>query len=264
MTPRIVVVSNPHEAGELAADSIATFVTQAELSGRDVVLGFATGSTPLPVYAELARREICLSYVRGFALDEYVGLPHGHPQSYASVIEREVVGPLGLDPARVLVPDGTADDLAAASDEFERAIQRAGGIDVQLLGIGSNGHLAFNEPGTPLDSLTHVIELTEQTRRDNSRFFDTLDDVPTHAITQGLGTISRARELVLLAFGEGKAAALAAALEGPISESLPASIIQQHPDVLVLVDEAAASLLSSRQDSREHPQTTHREPASRR
>lgn len=242
MTLRLVV-ADPHAAGELAADEIEAYVTQEEFSGRDAVLGFATGSTPLPVYAALARRELSLSYVRGFALDEYVGLPQGHPQSYASVILCEAVEPLGLDPARVLVPNGAAHDPAAAGAEFERAIEDAGGIDVQLLGIGSNGHLAFNEPGSSFDSLTRVVELTAETRLDNSRYFDSLDDVPTHAITQGLGTIMRARSLVLLAFGERKAAALAAALEGPVSEDMPASIVQRHPRVLVLADEAAASLL---------------------
>lgn len=246
MTLRVVVVDDPREAGELAANEIEVYVTQEEFSGRDVVLGFATGSTPLPVYAALARRELGLSYVQGFALDEYVGLPQGHPQSYASVILREVVKPLGLDPARVLVPDGTALDPAVASAEFERAIQDAGGIDVQLLGIGSNGHLAFNEPGSPFDSLTRVVELAEQTRIDNSRYFDSLEHVPTHAITQGLGTIMRARSLVLLAFGEHKAEALAAALEGPVTESMPASMVQRHPRVLVLADAAAGSLLSPR------------------
>lgn len=246
MTPRVAVVGDPRDAGELAADEIATFLAQAESSGSDAVLGFATGSTPLPVYAALARRELCLSHVRGFALDEYVGLPHGHPQSYASVIAHEVVQPLGLDAARVLVPDGAATDLAAASAEFERAIESAGGIDVQLLGIGSNGHLAFNEPGSSFDSLTRVVELAPQTRLDNARFFDSIDDVPTHAMTQGLGTIRRARSLVLLAFGERKAEALAAAIEGPVTESMPASIVQLHPNTLVLADEAAASSLSSR------------------
>lgn len=246
MSPRLVVVRDPRDAGELAAEAITTFVAQAEFSGRDAVLGLATGSTPLPVYAALARRELRLSCVRGFALDEYVGLPAGHPQSYAAVLAREVVRPLGLDPGRVVVPDGTAADLDLASAEFERAIESAGGIDVQLLGIGSNGHLAFNEPGSSFDSATRVVELAEQTRHDNARFFDTIDDVPTHAMTQGLGTIMRARTLVLLAFGQRKAKALAAALNGPASEDMPASIVQKHPDTLVLADAAAASLLRSR------------------
>lgn len=246
MSPNVIIVSDPFEAGELAATAIEGAVLDAAALGRDAVLGFATGSTPLPVYASLASRGLDLSHVTGFALDEYVGLPLGHPESYASVISRQVVAPLGLDPDRILVPDGRARDLVAASDDFERAIVRAGGIDVQILGIGSNGHLAFNEPGTAHDSPTHVVELAKQTRRDNSRFFASLDEVPTHAITQGLGTISRARKLVLLAFGPGKAVALVSALEGPVDESVPASIIQQHPDVLVLIDAAAAAALSVR------------------
>lgn len=243
MTLRIVVVGDQGEAGEHAADVIEALVAEAKARNRDAVLGFATGSTPLPVYSAIARRSIGLGCVRGFALDEYVGLPDGHPQAYRAVLAREVIQPLGLDGARVVVPNSSSGDLVAECEGFERAIQHAGGIDVQILGIGTNGHLAFNEPGSPFDSATRVVELTEQTRRDNARFFDSLDDVPTHAITQGLGTISRARSLVLLAFGRRKAEALAAALDGDVTEDVPASIVQHHAHVLVLADEAAAASL---------------------
>ncbi|KQV07268.1 glucosamine-6-phosphate deaminase [Leifsonia sp. Root112D2] len=242
----VVIVGSEAEAGEIVADSIQELVAQHP----DAVLGLATGSTPLSVYRALAERvrsgRADLSAVRGFALDEYVGIAPGSPQSYRTVIETEVVGPLGLDPARVQVPNGTLETIRAAGADYERAIVAAGGIDVQILGIGTDGHIGFNEPGSSFASLTRVKTLTEQTRRDNARFFDSPDDVPVHCITQGLGTILRARHLVLLAFGAGKADAIAAAIEGPLSASNPASAIQLHPHATVVLDEAAAAALSDR------------------
>ncbi len=181
--------------------------------------------------------------MRGFALDEYVGLDPAHPESYRSVIARQVVEPLGLDPARVHVPNGSLEGIDHAGDDYERALAEAGGVDLQLLGIGTDGHIGFNEPGSSFASLTRVKTLTQQTREDNARFFASIDDVPRHCITQGLGTILRARHLVLLAFGAGKAAAVAGAVEGPVTASLPGSAIQLHPHATVLVDEAAASEL---------------------
>jgi glucosamine-6-phosphate deaminase len=235
----VVIVGSAAEAGEIAADLIAELVTEKV----DAVLGFATGSTPLSTYAALAARALDLSAVRGFALDEYVGLPPGHPESYRAVIDREVVAPLGLAPATVRVPGDDGLPLPGAGERYERDILAAGGVDLQLLGIGRTGHIGFNEPGSSLASLTRVKTLTEQTRIDNARFFDSLDDVPRHCITQGLGTILRARHLVLLAFGEAKAAAIASALEGPVSASTPGSVVQLHPRVTVIVDEAAAAQL---------------------
>jgi glucosamine-6-phosphate deaminase len=237
----VVVVEDEASAGVLAADAIIRLVE----GRRDAVLGLATGSTPLAVWSALAGRGADLSEVRGFALDEYVGLPHGHPQSYAAVIARDVVEPLGLDPSRVLVPGqrspGQLGPIETAGEDYERAIVAAGGVDLQILGIGSDGHIGFNEPGSSFASLTRVKTLTQQTREDNARFFDSITDVPVNCITQGLGTIARARHLVLLAFGESKAEALAAAVEGPVTSSLPGSAIQLHPHVTVLADEAAAS-----------------------
>jgi glucosamine-6-phosphate deaminase len=180
--------------------------------------------------------------VRGFALDEYVGLPPGHPESYRAVIDREVVEPLGLTPDLVRVP-GDDGAIETAGERYERAIDEAGGVDLQILGLGRTGHIGFNEPGSSFASLTRVKTLTQQTRLDNARFFDSVEDVPLHCITQGLGTILRARHLVLLAFGAAKAAAVAGAVEGPVTASLPASAIQLHPRVTVIVDEAAASRL---------------------
>jgi glucosamine-6-phosphate deaminase len=237
----VVIVADAAAAGALAADEIAGLVRRRP----ETVLGLATGSTPLPVYDALRARlaGVDVSRVRGFALDEYVGLDAAHPESYRSVIAREVVEPLGLDPARVRVPDGSLDGIEHAGDDYERAIVEAGGVDLQILGIGTDGHIGFNEPGSSFASLTRVKTLTAQTRADNARFFASLDDVPRHCITQGLGTIGRARHLVLLAFGEGKAAAVAAAVEGPVTASLPGSAVQLHPHVTILVDEAAASAL---------------------
>ncbi|TDC59280.1 glucosamine-6-phosphate deaminase, partial [Streptomyces hainanensis] len=218
----VVVVPDAAAGGELAADAILAAVA----ARPDAVLGLATGSTPLPVYRALATRiardRVDVGRVRAFALDEYVGLPPGHPQSYRAVIAREVTEPLGLDPRLVHVPDGDPDRARTAGEEYERAIDAAGGVDVQLLGVGTDGHLGFNEPGSSFASRTRVKTLTERTRRDNARFFETPDEVPVHCVTQGLGTILRARHLLLLAFGAAKAAAIAAAVEGPLTAGHPA------------------------------------------
>jgi glucosamine-6-phosphate deaminase len=237
----VVIVADPRAAGALVADQIVRLVRATP----DAVLGLATGSTPLPVYTALRDRldDVDVSGVRGFALDEYVGLDPAHPESYRSVIEREVVHPLGLDPARIRVPDGSLVGIEHAGEDYERAIDQAGGVDLQLLGIGTDGHIGFNEPGSSFASRTRVKTLTAQTRRDNARFFASPDEVPLHCITQGLGTILRARHLILLAFGDGKAEAVAAAVEGPVTASLPGSAVQLHPHVTVVVDEPAATRL---------------------
>lgn len=238
----VVFVEDEAAAGALVADAIYTLVQDRP----DAVLGLATGSTPMPVYRALAAGPAHrLAAVRGFALDEYVGLAPEDPRSYHHVIRTSVVEPLGLDPARIRVPSGDPVGLAEVGDAYEREIAAAGGIDLQLLGIGTDGHIGFNEPGSSLGSRTRVKTLTEQTRRDNARFFDSPDDVPMHCVTQGLGTIREARHLVLLAFGEGKASALAAAVEGPVTASVPASAIQLHPHATVVVDDAAGSRLAN-------------------
>ena len=237
----VVIVENAPAAGALVADEIVRLITEKP----DAVLGLATGSTPLPVYQALPSRlaGVDVSRVRGFALDEYVGIDPAHPESYRSVITREVVEPLGLDPELIRTPNGAADGVQHAGDDYEAAIEAAGGVDLQILGIGTDGHIGFNEPGSSFASRTRVKTLTVQTREDNARFFDSIDDVPRHCITQGLGPILRARHLVLLAFGAGKARAVAAAVEGPVSAILPGSAIQLHEHVTVVVDEAAASEL---------------------
>ncbi|MBB3328952.1 glucosamine-6-phosphate deaminase [Microlunatus antarcticus] len=237
----IVILPSAAEVGLLAARKISQLVTRKP----DAVLGLATGSSPLAIYAALAAHvrdgSLDTSRVSGFALDEYVGIPAEHPESYAAVIHREVTVPLRLDPARVQVPDGRAADVEQACERYEEAIRAAGGVDLQILGIGANGHVGFNEPTSSFASRTRIKTLTERTRADNARFFDTPDEVPTHCLTQGLGTISEARELLLVAQGPQKAAAVAAAVEGPVTSMCPASILQHHRRVTLVVDEAAAA-----------------------
>ena len=238
----VVIVADAAAGGELVADEIARLV----VANPDAVLGLATGSTPLAVYEALPSRlaGVDVSRVRGFALDEYVGLDPAHPESYRSVLTREVVEPLGLNPARVRVPDGSLEGIEHAGEQYERALADAGGVDIQLLGIGTDGHIGFNEPCSSLASRTRIKTLTEQTRVDNARFFEgDIEQVPHHVITQGIGTILDARHLVLLATGEGKAEAVAQTVEGPLSALVPASALQLHRHATVVVDEAAASKL---------------------
>ncbi|MFL4473911.1 glucosamine-6-phosphate deaminase [Paeniglutamicibacter sp. MACA_103] len=243
----IIVLSDPAAVGRHAARLIA------DVLGRrpDPVLGVATGSSPQATYSELAalvREGLDLSRATAFALDEYVGLDPAHPEAYRSVIHRDVTVPLRMDPARVHVPDGAAVDLRAACMQYEEAIEAAGGIDVQLLGIGANGHIGFNEPGSSLGSRTRVKTLAPRTRRDNARFFGgDAGAVPVHCLTQGIGTILRARSVLLVATGESKAAAVAAMAEGPLGAFCPASALQLHERATVVVDEAAASLLGDRE-----------------
>ena len=250
--PEVIIVKDQDEAGELYARCVADLI-----KGKpDAVLGLATGSSPLAAYRHLAAmvkaEDIDVSKVRGFALDEYIGLPLTHPESYHSTIHRTVVEPLGLDPEKVHVPGDVLDGapledgerIAHAGPEYDAAIEAAGGIDVQILGIGTDGHIGFNEPGSSLASGTRVKTLAEQTRVDNARFFDNdIDQVPMHCITQGIGTIMKARHLVLLAFGSGKAEAIAETCEGGVSAFCPASALQMHPHATIIVDEAAASRL---------------------
>jgi glucosamine-6-phosphate deaminase len=248
----VVPLPGAAEVGVLAADTIEALV----VARPRAVLGLATGSSPLPTYQELIRRHAAgtgptYDGVRCFTLDEYVGLPPGHPQSYRETVLRELTDPLGIGRDRVAGPDPRPEGLADAGLRYEDAIVAAGGVDLQVLGIGADGHLAFNEPGSSLASLTRIKTLTEQTRRDNARFFGSVDEVPHHALTQGLGTILRARHLLLVASGAGKAEAIAAAVEGPLSATCPASVLQLHPHVSLLIDDAAASGLARADHYRE-------------
>ena len=242
----VVILPSPEDCGREVADIVARAVRQGT-PGTRPTLGLATGSSPLMAYRELIRRhrEEGLSFVgvRTFNLDEYVGLPADHPESYRSVIRKELTSHLDISDDDVHGPDGEHPDPLVAACEYEQQLRDGGPVAVQLLGIGANGHIGFNEPGSSLSSVTRVKTLTVQTRQDNARFFASPDDVPHHVITQGLGTIGRAQHLVLTATGSGKAAAVAAAVEGPLTASCPASVLQWHPHATVIVDEAAGAEL---------------------
>lgn len=241
----IVILPTPAEVARTAADAI-----EQQVRRGPSVLGLATGSTPLGTYQELIRRHrdggLSFAGAQAFLLDEYVGLPAEHPQSYHSVIREEFTGSVDFAPDAVHGLDGMAADLEAEAAQYEERISASGGVDIQILGIGTDGHVGFNEPMSSLASCTRIKTLTRQTREDNARFFDSAADVPEHVLTQGLGTIRRARHLLLLAMGEAKAEAIAAAVEGPVAAVCPASALQLHPHVSVLVDEAAASKLAHR------------------
>lgn len=240
----VVICNDGNEIGERGADIFANVVAHDPAA----VLGLATGSSPRPVYDALAERvsqgSLSMAACTGFMLDEYVALAVDHPQRYRNVIERELVVRTDLSSDAVHGPDGLADDVPQACRDYEQAIRDAGGVDVQILGTGTDGHIAFNEPGSSLGSRTRIKTLTEQTRRDNARFFD--DDVaavPRHCMTQGVGTVMEADHLVLIAMGRSKAEAIHHIVEGPITAMWPGSVLQMHPHVTVLLDPPAASRL---------------------
>ncbi len=240
----IVIQPTPADVARLVADAVQALIDRKP----DAALGLATGSSPLATYAELIERNrsgrISFVRARAFLLDEYIGLPEGHPQSYRSVIERQFTGAVDLVPGRVRGPDGGADDLPAACAAYEYEIRASGGIDLQLLGIGGDGHVGFNEPISSLQSRTRVKTLAVETRADNARFFDDVDEVPHHVVTQGIGTILDARHVILIATGETKAAPIQRAVEGPLTAMCPASALQLHPRATVVIDEAAAADLT--------------------
>lgn len=217
----------------------------------ETVLGLATGSTPIGVYSLLVgmheQGELDFSRVSTFNLDEYVGLEAAHPWSYRAFMEAHLFGKVNIGKSRIHFPDGMAADIPAHCANYEADIRRAGGIDLQLLGIGREGHIGFNEPSSSLASRTRIKTLTPQTVRDNARFFGGEDQVPRHVITMGVGTIMETRHCLMLATGEGKAEAVARMAEGAITADLPASILQMHPVCTVVVDAAAAKELKRRE-----------------
>lgn len=237
----ILIRPTPDEVAVTAADILSAHIR------RGAVLGLATGSTPVATYHELIDRyrrgELTFAGCRAFLLDEYIGLAPEHEQSYHHTIRTEFTAHIDIDDAAVCSPDGTDPRPWEAAARYEQAIIDSGGVDVQLLGIGTNGHIGFNEPAGSLNSTTHMETLHQQTVADNARFFDSEEEVPTHALTQGLATIRRARHLVLLATGLGKAEAVSKLVEGPLTASCPASVLQLHPQATVVVDEEAASRL---------------------
>ena len=231
-----------------SAENIAAMAAQQYVSllkrKPNAILGGATGSTPLGLYAELVRLdkagEISFKEASSFNLDEYVGLDGAHDQSYRYFMDHNLFDHIDIDKSRTRVPSGIDISDPAA---YDKEIQAAGGVDLQLLGIGNNGHIGFNEPGTPFGSLTHIVELTESTREANKRFFASIDEVPTHAVTMGIKTVMQARSIILMAIGPAKAPIMKEMLQGPVTENVPASVLQLHPDVTVYMDYEAAKLL---------------------
>lgn len=241
----IIIQPDRESASLLTAAKIARLVREKP----QAVLGLSTGGSPLRVYQELVRlhREgrADFAHVTTFNLDEYLGLPGAHPASYRHFMQEHLFQHIDIAPGNTHIPDGLTpgEEVPEACRQYEETIRRAGGIDLQLLGIGVDGHIGFNEPSSSLASRTRIKSLTEQTLQDNLRFFQPGEHVPRHVITMGVGTIMEAREIVLLAFGANKAEAVAATVEGPITASVPASILQMHPAAKIILDEEAACLL---------------------
>ena len=238
------IVSDYESLSDRAAEKVATLVRK----NPTAVIGFATGSTPLGLYSRLVQFHkndgLDFSQITTFNLDEYIGLPADHVQSYTYFMNEHLFSHINVDPVRVHLPDGMSDDIEGHCAWYEEQINRAGGIDLQILGIGANGHLAFNEPGSSLGSRTRIKTLTSETVQSNARFFENPDQVPRYAITMGVGTIMEARALLLLASGAGKADAIQATLEGPVTAMVPATIVQLHRDAHTIIDEEAASKLA--------------------
>ncbi|MCE5272663.1 glucosamine-6-phosphate deaminase [bacterium] len=244
----VIVKPSYEEVSALAARMIADVVED----NPRCVLGLATGSTPVAAYRELIsihkEQGLDFSQVVTFNLDEYVGLDEKNEQSYHYFMWENLFSHINIRPENVHIPEGNAEDVVEFCQLYEQMIESFGGIDLQLLGIGSNGHIAFNEPTGSLGSRTHLTRLTERTRRDNARFFKSLDEVPSQAMTMGIGTILDAASILLVANGESKAEAVAKMVEGPVTAMVPASALQLHPSVTVIVDAPAASKLT-----REYP-----------
>ena len=235
----IIIQETKEAAAEVAARIIAGLLREKP----GAVIGLATGSTPLPLYKRLIEMNLDWSEATTFNLDEYIGLPREHPQSYHSFMWENLFRHINIRKEHVHIPDGNAKDIPRFCKEYEEHIHNAGGIDLQVLGIGTDGHIGFNEPTSSLASRTRIKTLTQQTIADNARFFGSAEQVPRHVITMGIGTIMEARQNLLLAFGESKAQAVAEAVEGPITSINPASILQMHPVAKMCLDEGAASRL---------------------
>jgi glucosamine-6-phosphate deaminase len=241
--PTIVVATDKDHAALCTAD----LIHQAVSENSSAVLGLATGGTPVGVYRLLVERfqagDLDFSDLTTFNLDEYVGLAPEHDQSYRYFMQQQLFDHVNVNRERTHVPNGLATDIEIHVAEYEKQILQAGGIDLQLLGIGNNGHIAFNEPGSAIDSRTRQVDLTDDTIEANSRFFNSAADVPRHAITMGIGTILEARRIVLMATGESKAKVVQAAIEGPAAPRNPASLLQGHVGLTFVLDPASAHLL---------------------
>lgn len=240
----LLIKENPHQMSIEAAQQVSSLIKIKP----DAIIGFATGSTPLGLYKELIRMHkeegLDFSKITSFNLDEYVGLPPTHPESYHYFMWENLFKHININPSNVHIPMGMVEDVEIFCNWYEEKINCYGGIDLQILGIGSNGHIAFNEPGSSLGSRTRIKTLGEKTRLDNSRFFETIEQVPKYAITMGVGTIMESKRLLLLANGLNKADAIKATVEGPITAMVPATIVQLHRYATIIVDKDAASKLS--------------------
>lgn len=240
---RIIVCKDKQTQGEAVASLFAAQI----LRKADSILGLATGSTPIPSYAALValyeRGVVDFSTVRSFNLDEYVGLPREHKESYDSFMRANLFSKVNMPEGNFRLPDGNAADPQAECAAYEKAIREAGGVDLQLLGIGHNGHIGFNEPADAFADATHLVTLAERTIEANTRFFASSAEVPRQAVTMGIGTIMRARGVVLVISGEDKADIAKAALQGPVTPAVPASVLQFHRHVTVVLDKAAAAKL---------------------
>ncbi|UCG16109.1 MAG: glucosamine-6-phosphate deaminase [Phycisphaerales bacterium] len=239
----IIISETYDEMSRLAADMIKHQLLKKPSS----VLGLATGSTPVGLYKELIRlhkeQGLDFSQVITFNLDEYLGLPPSHDQSYHYFMDQNLFHHVNVTPNNIHVPYGHTEDIEEFCQWYEDQIERAGGIDIQILGIGGDGHIAFNEPGSSLGSRTRLKTLTKQTIDDNARFFENEADVPRFAVTMGVGTILEARKIIMLANGAKKADIVAQALEGPVTAQVSASALQLHPDVVVILDAEAGKTL---------------------
>ncbi|MGH7952969.1 MAG: glucosamine-6-phosphate deaminase [Limisphaerales bacterium] len=235
----IIIQPTAEAATEIVAKLIARLLRQKP----NAVLGLATGSTPLLLYRKLIVLKLDWRKITTFNLDEYIGISPEHPQSYHHFMWRNLFQYVNIAAKNVYIPNGLTKNVPAFCKRYEKQIRAAGGIDLQILGIGTDGHVGFNEPTSSLASRTRIKTLTQQTRKDNARFFGSADKVPHHVITMGLGTIVEARQCLLLAFGGKKARAVAAAVEGPIASTVPAAILQMHPDAKIFLDSAAATKL---------------------
>lgn len=241
---KLIVVNNYEELSKVAAKEFSKIIKEKE----NVVLGLATGGSPVGMYKELIRmyeqKELNFSKTTTVNLDEYIGLNPEHNQSYRYFMNNNLFNHINIDKSNTFVPNGLAEDLEAQCKEYDQKISELGGIDIQLLGVGNNGHIAFNEPNNELSSGTHIISLTDNTIEANARFFDNIYDVPRKAITMGVGGIMKAKKIILIASGESKAEAIKGIFSGKITTANPATMLQMHRDVTVIVDEAAAKLIN--------------------
>lgn len=240
---RIIITKNYEELSKVAANEMAETIK----NNPKAILGLATGGSPIGMYKELIRMnkegEIDFSTITTVNLDEYIGLSGEHTQSYRYFMNDNLFNHINIDKKNTYVPNGLAENVEEECKNYDAKIADLGGTDVQLLGIGNNGHIAFNEPDQELVAGTHLTGLTEDTIKANARFFDSIDEVPKTALTMGLGGIMKSKKIIVIASGEGKAEAVKAMVNGKISTNMPASMLQMHRDVVVIIDEAAAKLL---------------------